>query len=200
VVETFIARRAATPAPDGYQIGDTRGELFKLRIGDRQRGATWHDEAANAVFLVAVDRHESRSEDDFYKWVPEAWRSGELRPRPSDYSELLVARDARWVDELRAACGDIGAEARALARRGESTEPHAVGAYVIRLAAYEVDETYFYAVSVDTTTDRPVDFVRAQTIARIIASELGVADADPKSIWEFCGSRIPPTSLAFDLS
>lgn len=200
-ISTFLDRRRVDPSPAGYEIGETRGELFKIRIGERERGATWFDQERNAVFLVAVDAHESRSEGDFYKSVPEQWRRGVLKPTVRDYWALQVAREQRWIDELRASVPSLRAEAEALATRGRATERLPVSDYLVRLAAFEIEGQFYYAICIEPRPPAPwVDYIDAIAIAQIVAVSLGLrSDLELRPIWRFVGAPVDPAGYAFDL-
>ena len=66
----------------------------------RHRGATWHDEEEEVIWLVAYGAPRSGDPDDFYPWCMGLADADCLLPTQSDLEELYRDRDARFVDAV----------------------------------------------------------------------------------------------------
>jgi hypothetical protein len=83
-------------------VGPAAGDLtvYRLGHGHDHRGATWHDEAENVVWLCAYGLHRSGEDDDAFPYFDELIRDGILLPTEDDYAALFDDRDQRFADTL----------------------------------------------------------------------------------------------------
>ncbi|HEY8176272.1 MAG TPA: hypothetical protein VIF32_11290 [Gemmatimonadaceae bacterium] len=200
-VATFRDRRRHDPAPAGYEIHETAGDLFKIRVGEKSRAATWYDEERDVVFLVVVGSHESGTEGDFYKWVPGEWRRGRLAPTDDDYADVTRYSDTLWSADLRRIAPDLIAEAQARAARGEPTESAIVGTTHVHLLAVEIDGSFYYAARFDPRSDADVlDYARVIAMCMIIGQVAGVGtDFELHPVTRWRGLPLTYRTYAFEL-
>jgi hypothetical protein len=84
--------------PDGQErtlLPNTNAVVWNLHHG-RHRGLTWHDEAADVVWLLGVGWHESGSRDDAYTILKERDAAGTLMPTEDDYLDLEASPEENF--------------------------------------------------------------------------------------------------------
>lgn len=114
IVRAFINRRQEKP-DNTRQVSplSTGKPVYRLAYGDRHRGATWHDEAHDVVWLLAYAQHEFKREGDAFPYFKALDASGRLLPTTEDYQGLFHARADRLAHAVPADCLDLLTEARA---------------------------------------------------------------------------------------
>jgi hypothetical protein len=70
--------------------------VYNLHVG-RWRGLTWHDVAADVIWLLGVGWHEADSHDDVYEMLKNRDVPDELMPSDQDYLDLEMSYDATWT-------------------------------------------------------------------------------------------------------
>ncbi|HEV8574385.1 MAG TPA: hypothetical protein VGR43_06710 [Dehalococcoidia bacterium] len=105
-VGAFFERRRQQPEAGEHIVCLRDERCYELHLG-RDRGATWYDREANAVFLLAVGWHENGSRADFYNTVCEHERRERLYPTEDDYAELERWRLRRDMTRLRHEIGPM---------------------------------------------------------------------------------------------
>ena len=113
IVHAFENQRASEPIGT-RTVGPAAGDLtvYRLGHGHDHRGATWHDEAENVVWLCAYGLHRSGEDDDAFPYFDELIRDGILLPTEEDYAALFDDRDQRFADTLYADAQECLSRAR----------------------------------------------------------------------------------------
>jgi hypothetical protein len=113
MIRAFIHRRQESP-DDTRQVAplSTGRSVYRLAYGDRHRGATWHDEAHQVVWLLAYAQHEFKDQGDAFPYFKALDTEDRLLPTAEDYEDLFRARDARLAQALPADCTDLLTSAR----------------------------------------------------------------------------------------
>ena len=90
IVKGFVSKRFDHP-DDVRQVSPlTSGAtIYRLSQGERERGATWHDEANGVVWLCACRFHTSGAADDAFPYFKELDRNGRLLPTVKDLTVLF---------------------------------------------------------------------------------------------------------------
>jgi len=122
IVKAFRTKRTSEPG-DGETIGPSAGDrtLYKLRGGQRHRGATLYDSVEQVVWLCAYGFHESGEPDDAYKLFATLIESRTIAPATADYRRLALERARRYRDLVRTHSDQLvrlGLEARGQAVAG----------------------------------------------------------------------------------
>lgn len=100
VCQAFDAMRSQSPVgTEKLQPLTTDGEVYTLHAG-RWRGATWHDEAQNAVWLLGCGYHRSGERGDVYPYLKDLDLKGELFPTVEDYEILFEQQDRTFAQAL----------------------------------------------------------------------------------------------------
>lgn len=193
----FREQRQYDPEPLGQHISETQPRtLYKLRHGERLRGATWYNRFVGVVFLVAWGEHTSGAADDFYQMLIE--RLGDIYPDEVDYAALEIWRAERWIRDLQANyAGGLVFDAQ---NRRIGTEPVPCSveleACTLILVAYPVDGDFIYLVRVDQPETGPyLTLETAAMAAQILAQQVGRL---AQQTWNWNGVQLPPGSYAFD--
>jgi len=98
IVAAFLGRRSMNPTGSEPPIQQLRPLLaFSLHIG-RYRGATWHQEKAAVVWLLASHIHREDSPDDEYHYFERLHRAGQLLPTRTDAERIIASRAPRFDD------------------------------------------------------------------------------------------------------
>lgn len=102
IVIAFRAKRTADPG-DGETVGPRAGDrtLYKLRGGQRHRGATLFDSVEKVVWLCAYGLHTSGEPDDSYRLFAALIESKAIGPKADDYRRLGRERARRYRDLVR---------------------------------------------------------------------------------------------------
>lgn len=72
--------------------------VWVLSRGHDHRGATFYDEDANVVWLLAYGRHRSGEANDFFPFCTELDEKDRLLPTDADYERMFDDRGHRFVD------------------------------------------------------------------------------------------------------
>ena len=94
-------RRLAPTSPRGQKRILAIGEplIYRVKRG-AWRGATWVDDQAGIVWLLAAARREEGSRKDAYQYFESLHGSGRLLPTPDDRLRDRVEAAARWIGRL----------------------------------------------------------------------------------------------------
>lgn len=112
VCRAFESRRSQSPiGVEKLQPIETDAEVYTLHAG-RWRGATWHDEDNNAVWLLGCAYHRSGEKNDVYPYLKELDSKGELFPVSEDYVLLFELQDTSFAEALIADVPGLMEEAR----------------------------------------------------------------------------------------
>lgn len=94
IIKAFLSKRRKTPVGTDQVSPLTCGrEVWALRYGHDHRGATWHDEASEVLWLCAYRLHRSGKPDDAYPYFKDLDRAGRLVPCRADF--VLLEREQR---------------------------------------------------------------------------------------------------------
>lgn len=74
--------------------------VWVLSRGHDHRGATFYDEDANVVWLLAYGRHRSGEAGDFFPYCTKMDEEDQLLPTEADYERMFDDRGHRFVDGL----------------------------------------------------------------------------------------------------
>jgi hypothetical protein len=100
VIADFVKRRGTHPI-GGELIKSLLPKLFAYSLhSGRYRAATWHQEAAGIVWLLAAHWHEQGSIDDSYPYFEQLLRAGRLLPDRSDIENVLAQRLPTFAQAL----------------------------------------------------------------------------------------------------
>lgn len=144
IVRAFVNERAGQPV-GAREVGRGRADriLWRLGRGHDHRGATWHDEEAEVVWLCASGHHRSGTADDAFQHFHRLIDADIIYPTEEDYLLLELERGRRFAELLP----DDAAALRAEALRQPETEvrgtighAHEVGvvAVVVELVGNEL--------------------------------------------------------------
>lgn len=97
--------REVTPLSTGKTV-------YRLAYGDRHRGATWHDEAHDVVWLLAYAQHEFEGAGDAFPYFKSLDADDRLLPTVEDYEELFRAQADRLAHAVPAQCLEMLEDAR----------------------------------------------------------------------------------------
>lgn len=116
IIVAFINRRRNSPENTRQVTPLSTGKpVYRLAYGERHRGATWHDEANDVVWLLAYARHEFADAGDAFPYFKELDAAGNLLPTEEDYEALFLARDRRFADVVAHEAAQLVEAARASA-------------------------------------------------------------------------------------
>jgi len=147
IVAAFLGRRSMDPTGSEPPIQQLRPLLaFSLHSG-RYRGATWHQEKASVVWLLASHIHREGSPDDAYHYFGRLYRVVQLLPTHMDAERVIASREPRFDDIasaeipqfLESVYGDAGQVHEAV-----------LGGRIPVRALYENGEAGLLAVAVST--------------------------------------------------
>lgn len=98
IIKAFIKRRSDSP-DDTREVSPLPAapKVYRLAYGDRHRGATWHDEAHDVVWLLAYAQHEFKGAGDAFPYFKRLHAEDRLLPTATDYEWLFRDREARLV-------------------------------------------------------------------------------------------------------
>jgi hypothetical protein len=114
IMLAFINRRKDSPINTREVTPLTTGRtVYRLAYGDRHRGATWHDEAHNVVWLLAYAQHEFEGAGDAFPYFKALDAHGRLLPDTADYEDLFHAQAERLAHAVPAECIAVLDDARA---------------------------------------------------------------------------------------
>jgi len=98
LAQAFVEKRSRHPkGQETIQPLAHMNEVYSLHA-QRWRGATWHDEDENVVWLVAGAIHRSGAEDDLYPHARDLDANVALAPSIQDYDWMFEARDRGFFD------------------------------------------------------------------------------------------------------
>jgi len=102
IVRAFRSRRSDSTG-DGNTVGPAAGDMtvYTLRHSHHHRGATWHDEESNVVWLLAIGRHRSGQADDAFKHFQDLSERGCFYPEEGDLEDLLSDRSEEFIEWAR---------------------------------------------------------------------------------------------------
>jgi len=113
VVQAFDGQRSQSPIGlEKVQPLTSKVEVYSLHAG-RMRGATWHDEAEDVVWLLASAIHRSGARDDAYPYFKKLDADGHLLPDREDYELLFASESRNFATSLIDEVPQLIAEARA---------------------------------------------------------------------------------------
>lgn len=130
----------------------TRLPVGVLSHGHDHRGATWFDEEAGVVWLMAYRRHRSGKPDDFFPWVQDLDSREELFPTEADYEQLEVDKAERFVKTVLIECPQILKAARATPEVEVNRELG--GEYAIAVTVEVADDLQSITIAFDLRTLR----------------------------------------------
>jgi hypothetical protein len=114
IVLAFINRRKDSPINTREVTPLSTGRtVYRLAYGDRHRGATWHDEAHNVVWLLAYAQHEFEGAGDAFPYFKALDADDRLLPTTADYEDLFHAQADRLAHAVPAECVAVLENARA---------------------------------------------------------------------------------------
>lgn len=145
VVEAFVQMRSQQPT-GGEPIEALLPKLvaFSLHAG-RYRAATWHQERAGIVWLLAAGWHEQGSRQDAYTHFERLWQAGRLVPNREDVERTVAMRRPTFE---RALMEDVpGMRQGAIERPGKVLTCEVGGRVRIRVA-YENGEAGILYVAI----------------------------------------------------
>jgi hypothetical protein len=98
IVRAFVGKRQAKPI-DTRLVSPLAGrqDVYRLAMGDRHRGATWHDRDHGVVWLLAYARHEFEDQGDAFPYFKALHGADQLLPSPADYAALFSERTQRFA-------------------------------------------------------------------------------------------------------
>jgi hypothetical protein len=165
-------------------------DVWVLARGHDHRGATFHDDADEVIWLLAYGRHRSGDDGDFFPFCKGLDAEQRLLPTQDDYRRMYVERDRRFAAAVRVEAPVILRDARA----AEGEHRCIVGGELSVALSIEIDE------ELDATAIT-VAF-SASNMETIEQGQLLLAALSPGK-WEMCG-RMPsrelkPTEVAFTI-
>jgi hypothetical protein len=105
IVLAFINRRKDSPINTREVTPLSTGRtVYRLAYGDRHRGATWHDDAHNVVWLLAYAQHEFEGTGDAFPYFKALDAKDRLLPDTADYEDLFHAQADRLAHAVPAEC------------------------------------------------------------------------------------------------
>jgi hypothetical protein len=152
LAQVFVEKRSQHPKGQETIHPLTRmNEVYTLHAG-RWRGATWHDEVENVVWLLAGAIHRSGERDDLYPSVRGLDDSDQLRPTTRDYELMFEARDRAFFDVAY----DQAAQLR---RRADALSPREVsdvlgGRIPVSLALEDLEGTPLLTLAISWRWER----------------------------------------------
>lgn len=145
VIADFIKKRGTHP------IGVERIEAllpkliaYSLHSG-RYRAATWHQERAGIVWLLAAGWHEQGSEDDAYLHFERLLTDGRIQPTRADVERVVTSRRLTFERALLEDIPNIRRRALSVPREVVETE---IGRRVRVRVAYENGDTGLLFVAI----------------------------------------------------
>ena len=121
IIKGFTNKRGSSPLGEEFTGHGTGQALYKLRYGDF-RGATWHDDVEDVIWLLAAGRHRSGSPDDVYPYMEQLGKDARLLPDEEDYEALFDDRAERAAEVVP----EEAAELLTAAREQPGTERNGV--------------------------------------------------------------------------
>lgn len=101
VVADFVARRAQRPI-GAEVIQSLAPKLIAYSLHSRRyRGATWHQEDAGIVWLLAAHLHRADSAEDAYPYFARLQQAGRLLPTREDFRHVTRSRPRTFQQVLR---------------------------------------------------------------------------------------------------
>lgn len=113
IVKALVTKRSDGPTDTRQVAPLTSGRtVYRLAVGHRHRGATWHDETHDVVWLLAYHPHEFEDQGDAFPYFKGLDAKGELLPTESDYTQLFVERAKRFALTVPQQAQDLLGRAR----------------------------------------------------------------------------------------
>jgi hypothetical protein len=101
IVKAFVReRREKFEGSSRVEPLESGKAISVVRHQHEHRGATWHDESHEVVWLVAYGRHASGMPGDFFPFCKGLDQAGALLPAAEDYEDLYRERDLRLARML----------------------------------------------------------------------------------------------------
>lgn len=112
ICSAFATQRSQDPkGVEKLQPITSKIEAYTLHAG-RWRGATWHDEEGNVVWLLGFGYHRSGEAGDAYPYLKQLDADGQLLPTLADYELLYELRDAAIPEQLAQLASQVLESAR----------------------------------------------------------------------------------------
>jgi hypothetical protein len=98
IVRAFVNKRTTKPN-DTKRVSPLAGnqDVYRLAIGHRHRGATWHDVENRVVWLLAYAQHEFEYDGDAFPYFKALHQDDQLLPSIADYAALFAERAQRFA-------------------------------------------------------------------------------------------------------
>lgn len=101
IVKAFVReRREKFEGSSRVEPLESGKAISVVRHQHEHRGATWHDENHEVIWLVAYGRHQSGMPGDFFPFCKRLDQAGILLPTVEDYEALYRERDLRLARML----------------------------------------------------------------------------------------------------
>jgi hypothetical protein len=176
------ARRVAPAAPQGQKriLAIDHPLVYRLRHG-RWRGATWLEEDAARVWLLAGARREAGSRDDAYEVFVALHGAGQLLPDDEGRRRDTLERNAR----LRAAAllSIPAMVADAFARREEDVEIRLADRVDMRLFVSAAGDEVWVAIATRGADGGSIDEAVRDVLFRIAFESAGAEISEPRFDW-----------------
>ncbi len=104
--EQATASKQVSPLACGHPV-------YRLAYGHDHRGATFHDDVEEVLWLLAYGRHRSGEDDDFFPACKALDADGRLMPTEDDYERMFNERGERFAAAVVHEAPVILSEARA---------------------------------------------------------------------------------------
>ncbi len=100
VCRAFESKRSQSPiGAEKLQPITTDAEVYTLHAG-RWRGATWHDQNHDAIWLLGCGYHRSGQKGEVYPYLKDLDSKGALFPTADDYELLFEVQDITFAQAL----------------------------------------------------------------------------------------------------
>lgn len=97
IVKAFFTKRPQIPVT-GKTVASSRGQLYRLGVGDDHRGAIWHDTVNGVVWLCAYGLHRSGEPNDAFQEFKRLLADGRMYPAEADHRRLVFDRRHRFIE------------------------------------------------------------------------------------------------------
>jgi len=195
LIRAFVDQRSQLPiGQETIQGLTSRIVAYALHSGE-DRGATWHQERAGVVWLLAAAFHRSGKRTDAYPYFRQLDREGRLLPTREDAVRLANSLTPTIARSLLQEVPVL----RDQARRQPGVIQHGLigGRIAVRLV-YEAGETPLLTVAISQRLRPGVVDVPADWLIRVAAAFLPDTPADKLSVaWDLAGEELDPTEVAF---
>ncbi len=195
IVADFVKKRGAHPlGSEPIQSLLPRLVAYSLHSG-RYRGATWYQERAAIVWLLAARWHEQGSAEDAYPYFERLLREGRIWPTREDVEHVVASRRLTFERALLEQVPTI--RQAAIEHPGQVEEAVIGGRVQVRIAYENGDSALLYVAIAQRLLPGEIPLPAEWQVQVLAAFFLGVPLAEVELIGEIAGHALHADEVGY---